>query len=167
MENEEYTVDTQDEIKDSESEETTEVVDSEGDENSTQLHEELKKKDAEIAKLNRLLKKGSKSSDKEEKEEVSDKYVTKADLDKIRLEAKGYDDDQIEFIMSVGGVDALKKPAIKKVVESIREEKEQLNAQASTKSQSKSSKTYSQEEIRAMPVEKLEQLIREGKIKNI
>jgi alcohol dehydrogenase class IV len=138
-------------------EETTDSV--EDEENSTQLHEELKKKEAEIAKLNRLLKKKDKAVEKGEE------VPTNKEIERLRLEIKGYEDDQIDFIMSIGGVKALNNPAVKKVADAMKEEKSQLNAQATSKSQSKGSRTYSQAELQAMPLDKLESLIREGKIK--
>jgi hypothetical protein len=139
-------------------EETTDSV--EDEENSTQLHEELKKKEAEIAKLNRLLKKKDKAVEKDGGEATTNK-----EIERLRLEIKGYEDDQIDFIMSIGGVKALSNPAVKKVADAMKEEKSQLNAQATSKSQSKGSRTYSQAELKAMPLDKLEALIREGKIK--
>jgi hypothetical protein len=169
MENEENTVDFQDETQE---EDTFEVDESESsdestdnDENSTQYQEELKKKDAEIAKLNRLLKKTSKDEKPLEKPSDDSNVVTKADLERIRLEAKGFDDDQIEFLMKFGGTQALKDDAIKTVVDTMAEKKKQLNAQATSKTQGTSSRRYSQEDLRAMPLEKLEKLIKEGKIK--
>lgn len=132
----------------------------EDEENSTQLQAELKAKEAEIAKLNRLLKKKEKV-----KVEETSSSVSKEDLERVRLEIKGYDDDQIDFIMSLGGSKALTNPAVKKVADAMREEKKQLEAQATSTSQAKSTRTYSQAEINAMPVAQLEKLIREGKIK--
>lgn len=137
-------------------EETEDSV--EDEENSTQLHEELKKKEAEIAKLNRLLKKKEKVTETQE-------VPTSKEIERLRLEIKGYDDEQVDFLMSVGGLKALSNPAVKRVADAMKEEKKQLSAQATSKSQGKSSKTYSQAEIKAMPLDKLEQLIREGKIK--
>lgn len=174
MENEEYTVDDQDETKEVEStDEESEQSDDESEDevNSTQLQSELEKQKAENAKLQRLLKKAEKKEEKSEESESDSKspseaYLTKAEAERLRLEIKGYDDDQIDLIMKLGGVEALKDVTIKDVVEKIKEEKQQLNAQASSKSQSKSSKHYSQEDLRAMPLDKLEKLIREGKIKS-
>ena len=169
MENEETTVDFQDEITEEEtfevdeSEETDESTDN--DENSNQYQEELRKRDAEIAKLNRLLKKTPKDEKPSEKPSNDSNVVTKADLERIRLEAKGFDDDQVEFLMRFGGSQALKDEAVLTVVNTMAEKKKQLNAQASSKSQGTSSRKYSQEDLRAMPLEKLEKLIREGKIK--
>jgi len=156
-----------DELEVAQDEETFEIEDDveetnnsvEDEENSTQLLEELKKKEAEIAKLNRLLKKKDKVVEKE------GDVPTKTELEELRLEIKGYDEDQIKFIMSLGGAKALNNPAVKRVADAMKEEKAQLNAQATSKSQSKGSRTYSQAELRAMPLDKLEQLIREGKIK--
>ena len=158
---------TQDDLEVTQDEETFEIEDDveetedsvEDEENSTQLHEELKKKDGEIAKLNRLLKK------KEKTTEQTQEVPTSKEIERLRLEIKGYDDDQVDFLMSVGGLKALSNPAVKKVADAMREEKKQLSAQATSKSQGKSTKTYSQAEINAMPLAKLEQLIREGKIK--
>lgn len=156
-----------DDLEVTQDEETFEIEDdveetdstTEGEENSTQLHEELKKKEAEIAKLNRLLKKKEKATDS------TQEVPTSKEIEKLRLEIKGYDDDQVNFLMSVGGLKALSNPAVKRVADAMKEEQKQLQAQASSKSQGKSSKTYSQAEINAMPLAKLEQLIREGKIK--
>jgi hypothetical protein len=169
MENEENTVNPQDEIQDEETFEVDEAEESDestdNDENSTQYQEELKKRDAEIAKLNRLLKKTSKDEKPSDTPTDDSNVVTKADLERIRLEAKGYDDDQVEFLMKFGGSQALKDEAIKTVVDTMAEKKKQINAQASSKSQGTSSRKYSQEDLRAMPLEKLEKLIKEGKIK--
>jgi hypothetical protein len=48
----------------------------------------------------------------------------------------------------------------------MKEQKKQVEAQASGASQGKSSRRYSQEDLRSMPLEKLEKLIKEGKIKS-
>lgn len=151
---------TEDESNDESEEES-----SDDDENSTQYQEELKKKDAEIAKLNRLLKKTPKDEKPSDTPSDDSNVVTKADLERIRLEAKGFDEDQVEFLMKFGGSQALKDEAVKQVVDTMAEKKKQLNAQASGKTQGTGSRKYSQEDLRAMPLEKLEKLIKEGKIK--
>ena len=173
MENEETTVDFQDETQEEEtfevdeSEELTDDDSTDNDENSTQNQdEELKKAQAEIAKLNRLLKKQSKD-EKPSEQSPSDesKYVTKEDLEKIRLEAKGYDEDQVNFLMRFGGSEALQDEAVQTVVKTMAEKKAQVNAQATGKSQGKTARRYSQDDLRAMPIDKLEKLMMEGKIK--
>ena len=176
MENEETTVDFQDEIQEEETFEVDETEDSEeskeessdNDENSTQNQEdELKKAQAEIAKLNRLLKKESKSKEEDSKPSPSNdsNVVTKEDLERLRLEAKGYEEDDVDLIMKFGGVKALEDEAIKDVIEVRREKRQQESAQATSKTQSKGTRRYSQEQLRDMPLEKLETLIKEGKIK--
>jgi hypothetical protein len=162
MENE-NTVDIQDETQE---DETLEVEEDESEtdngDDSNQHQDEVAHLKAENAKLQRLLNKGTKK--KEEKTETKDS-LNSDEVSRLRLEIKGYDDEQIDFLMNIGGLNALKIPAVKKVVDTMKEEKSQLQAQATSKSQGKSSKTYSDAEIKAMPVAKLEQLIREGKIK--
>jgi hypothetical protein len=169
MENE-TTVDFQDETKEEESYEVDESEQSEDtteeDEvNSTQLQSELEKAKAEIAKLSRLLKKGDKPKGEKSSPQDDSNVVTKADLERIRLEAKGYDEDQVEFLMRFGGAEALKDEAVKSVIDTMKEKKTQAQAQVSGKTQSKSARRYSQEDLQAMPLEKLEKLIKEGKIK--
>lgn len=168
MENEEKTVDLQDEQQEEETfevDESDEESTDDGDEsNQHQSEDEVEHLKAENAKLQRLLKKASKSEDKP-KEDTTSNGVTKEDLERVRLEAKGYDDDQVEFLMKFGGSQATKDPAIMKVVETMKEQKAQEKAQATSSTQSKSSRRYSQEELRNMPTDKLEKLIREGKIK--
>ena len=89
----------------------------------------------------------------------------KEDLEKIRLEAKGYDEDQVNFLMRFGGSEALQDEAVQTVVKTMAEKKAQVNAQATGKSQGKTARRYSQDDLRAMPLDKLETLIKEGKIK--
>jgi len=180
MEKEENTVDPQDEQKDEETFEVDETEeeesnDSESDEessdneeNSTQYQEELKEKEAELAKYKRLLKKyesGDSDSKPDKPSNDESSPVTKADLERIRLEAKGYDDDQVNFLMRFGGSEALQDEAVQSVVNAMAEKKKQVSAQASGSSQGKTARRYSQDELRAMPGEKLEKLIKEGKIK--
>lgn len=174
MENEEKTVDFQDETQEEETfevDETEESDDSDeessdNDENSTQNQEdELKKAQAEIAKLNRLLKKTEKKEEESPKSDNSSNAVTKEDLERLRLEAKGYEEEDIDLIMKFGGVKALEDESIKDVINIRKEKRQQVNAQATSKTQGKSSRKYSQEQLRAMPLDKLEKLIREGKIK--
>lgn len=184
MEEEKYTVDDQDEITEVESNDSdeedvsdesddTSEDDSEDEENSTQLQEKLRKLEKENAKFKRLLgKKTEKVSDEDGETTKSkttpksdDEYVTKRELEMMRLESKGYDGDQVELIMKLGGISALKDESVKKAIDAIKAEKDQIKAQAETKSTSKSSRSYSADDLRAMPTDKLEKLIREGKVK--
>lgn len=173
MNEENYTVDEQDEQKDVQPESDLDLeidLDDESGEESNQLQQDdVARLKAENAKLQRLLKKKSNKVEAPERkaETGTPEFVTKTDLEKFRLEAKGYDEEQIEFIMSVGGASALKNPHIVKTLNSMKEEKEQFNAQAQTKSQGKATRVYTADEVKAMPLEKLEKLIREGKIKNL
>lgn len=169
MENEEKTVDLEDETQD---EETFEVDESEeestddGDE-SNQHHEddEAERLRTENAKLQRLLKKASKSDEEKPKEDTTSNGVTREDLERVRLEAKGFDDEQVDFLMKFGGSQATKDDAVMQVISAMKEKKAQESAQAKSSSQSKTSRRYSQEDMRNMPLDKLEKLIREGKIK--
>lgn len=170
MEKEENTVDFQDETQEEETfevdetEEESEDESSDNDENSTQNQEDkLETLERELAKYKRLANKNSKKEEK--KESPSDNSVTKEDLERIRLEAKGYEEDDIDLIMKFGGTKALEDESIREVINIRKEKRQQVNAQAKSTTQGKSSRRYSQEQLRNMPLEKLEKLIREGKIK--
>jgi hypothetical protein len=149
------------EVDESETEEEVEEESSEDEENSTQLREELKKQKEETAKLQRLLKKEAKKAE----ESTTESNISKEDLERIRLTAKGYEDDEIDLVMELGGVEKLQNPVVQKAVEAIRTEKKQASAQASGKTQSKPKRTFTKTELQSMPLDKLEQMIKDGKIK--
>lgn len=171
MEKEENTVDPQDEQKDEDTFEVDEDESTEDGDESNQHHDddvehlktELEQERAERAKLQRLLKKASKSEDKPKEDDTNG--VTREDLERVRLEARGFDDEQVSFLMKFGGSKATKDEAVMQVVSAMKEKKQQLDAQAKSSSQSKTSRRYSQDDLRNMPLDKLEKLIREGKIK--
>lgn len=146
------------EIQDEETLDADDTADN-GDD-SNQHQDDVARLKAENAKLQRLLNKKPK-----QEEAGSIEPTIKAELEKVRLEAKGYDDEQVEFLMKFGGASALKDPAIKRVADAMKEEKEQLQAQASSKSQSKSETKYSEDKLRNLSSDEIMKLYREGKIK--
>lgn len=149
-------------------EETEDIEEEEEEVEVNPLEDEVAHLKSENAKLQRLLKK--KSPAKKEVKEDGDtpsEYVTKADLERIRLESKGLSEKQVDFALKYGGLSALSDPYLKKAIDEIAQEEKQLNQTATSKKGGDVSKKYSLNQIRNMPTDKLEQLIREGKIKNL
>lgn len=124
---------------------------------------ELDRARRENAKLQRLLNKKSKqgNSNSPDIEEL------KTEMTKIRLEAKGYDEAQIEFIMRNGGIDSIKNPAVRAGLNAIKEQLDSEKASVSNAStKSKQDTKYSVDEIRTRELssKEIENLIREGKV---
>lgn len=154
-----------DESEDTEEVDTDEETE-DGDE-SNQHQDEVAHLKAENAKLQRLLKKESKAEKKSEAKKDDSDYVTKQDLERIRLEAKGLTEKQVDFAMKYGGVSALNDPYLKKAIDEIAVEEKQISSTAESKKGGDINKKYTLNQVRNMPTAELEKLIREGKIKNI
>ena len=132
---------------------------------ATQLAEEKKRSKTFEAQKNRYKEKLEKAGNvtKEVPSQVPD---LDKKLERLELKTEGYSDQEIEFISQYGGKKALDNPILKAAIEKVREE-EKLAKATKIKSGGSSSKekTYSEEDLNNMPLDKLEEGLRTGKIK--
>ena len=75
---------------------------------------------------------------------------------RLELKTEGLSDDSINFLMKVGGREALKDPHVKAAIDSIQEQKRAENAVIQTEtSKSEAERKFSPQEINAMSAEEL------------
>jgi hypothetical protein len=79
---------------------------------------------------------------------------------RIELMAKGYSDDELDFIMANGGKKALENPFVKSAVEGIRtQRKAEQAATIDSSSKSDISKRYTDAQIAKMSAKQLQELL--------
>lgn len=81
-------------------------------------------------------------------------------LEKIELTAKGYSDDEIDFIQSNGGKKALENNFVKTAIESIREQRKAEEASVEIdSSKSEIEKKYTSSQLKNMSAEELKKIL--------
>lgn len=154
-------MDNQDEIQDSQTDETTNVnVEptledyNELASKNKELYARLKKVEAKAkeVKLAPAEKASIKSAD-------SDSNITER-LDRIELQTKGYADSEVDFILRNGGKKALDDEFVKAAIETKRQQAKAENATVDTDSaKSDIEKKYTQDQLKEMSVADLEKIL--------
>jgi hypothetical protein len=81
-------------------------------------------------------------------------------LERHELMLKGYSADEVDEIMSLGGQKALGNEIIKAGIEAKRKARKSLEATPSESGKSPIFRKFTEDELRAMPTEELEKLLR-------
>lgn len=86
-------------------------------------------------------------------------YVTRQELEETRLAARGYNDDEIRFIMRNGGSEALNDKYVQASLKTMRDEQETTDATPSGEKKSPVYKNYTADELQGMSSKELEKLV--------
>ena len=125
--------------------------------------EKAKKEADEKAKLLEKLQKleATTIENKQKVEELPKEDLLKLHekLAKIELRTKGFEDDEIDFIVRTGGNPD--DPFVKKAIEGIRSEKKSIEASPSVSTKSGLYKKFTEKEISRMSSEEIEKLLNE------
>ena len=124
-----------------------------------QLYARTKKAEADKKASDEALRKAAKQLVGEDTQ-VKDIISDDARYESIELMAKGYNDDEVAFIMKNGGKKSLENPFVKSAVEGIRtQRKAEQAAQIESGSKSDISKKYTDEQISRMSSKELQKIL--------
>lgn len=100
----------------------------------------------------------------QQKQEPSNINNTDSQFEKLELIARGYTDDEIDFVLRNGGKKGLENPFVKSALETIRTQRKAEQASELDASSSKSdiSKKYSDDQLSKMSVAQLEKILSQG-----
>jgi hypothetical protein len=86
-------------------------------------------------------------------------FATKQDLERIELAAKGYSDEEVEFVMRNGGKKSLNDDLVKAAIDARRAKAKSEDATPQSSPKSPVYKKFTQDELASMPLSELEKII--------
>lgn len=120
-----------------------------------ELYERAKKAEAELKTLKQQKPKGDEqpTNPSPASPEMTDR------LERAELRLEGYSADEVDEIMTLGGVKALNNELIKAGIEAKRKERKSLEATPTNSAKSPMYKQYTEAELRKMSSEDLEKIL--------
>lgn len=113
--------------------------------------DEYKKYADRVAAENKTLKKSLKTN--ESPPNSTD------EIERLRLEVKGYKGDEVDFLMQNGGLKALENPIVVAGIEAIRKKKTSIDATPSGTAKAAVFQKFSEQDLKKMPLEELEKIV--------
>ena len=128
-------------------------------EKNKQLYARAKKAESGKAEATEVLRKAVQA--KTEPQNINN---TDGQFEKLELIARGYSDDEIDFVLRNGGKKGLENPFVKSALDSLRTQRkaEQASELESSSSKSDISKRYTDEQLSKMSVSQLEKILSQG-----
>ncbi len=144
---------TQDPTLEQDTTETVETANSEAE------NAELRAKIAELEGQNKQLYARIKKEKPKETLPTNQQSPNPEEIERLRLEVKGYNGDEVEFLMQNGGLKALDNKIAMAGIEALRKAQKSLDATPTETGRSTVFQKYTERDLKKMSLEELEKIV--------